>query len=232
MGVDVAGFSSSRRSNATRAQMVRHCGGGDSTRLLFYAGRLSPEKNLGLLVDALRHLAMDRGADYRLVVAGEGPRAEWLRAQAVGELQGRIWLCGNLDREVLAAYYASCDVFVHPNPREPFGIGPLEAMASGVPVVVPSSGGVLTYASPRNAWVAAPKAPAFAGAIRAAIAGDPDRMRLARATVEEFRWDAATRRYFDLYDDIHRRVIAPRSSAESGTRPGLTPSQSAVESCL
>ena len=62
-----------------------------------------------------------------------------------GPLTGRVWLCGNLDRETLATFYASADVFVHPNPREPFGIGPLEAMSSGVPVVMPAAGGVLEY---------------------------------------------------------------------------------------
>ena len=67
---------------------------------------------------------------------------------------------GNVrDRAELAKYYASADVFVHPNPREPFGIGPLEAMASRVPVVSPSAGGVLSYANPTNAWLAEPLRP-------------------------------------------------------------------------
>ncbi len=35
------------------------------------------------------------------------------------------------DRRRLADLYANVDVFLHPNPREPFGIAPLEAMASG-----------------------------------------------------------------------------------------------------
>ncbi|MEQ1730250.1 MAG: glycosyltransferase [Vicinamibacterales bacterium] len=131
MGVDVSGFSPLRRSRATRVQLLRRCGGDYGTTLLFYAGRLSPEKNLELLVEALRELARHaHGADFRLVVAGDGPRAGWLRAQADGPLAGRILMLGNLDRHELAACYASCDVFVHPNPREPFGIGPLEAMAS------------------------------------------------------------------------------------------------------
>jgi glycosyltransferase involved in cell wall biosynthesis len=135
----------------------------------------------------------------RLVVAGEGPDADRLRGH------GRIWLCGNLDRETLADYCASSDVFVHPNPREPSGIGPLEAMASGVPVVVPNAGGVLEYASPSNAWLAEPRGAAFAEAIRAAAGRDPDRVSAARETVERFRWRVATCRYFETYDDLHRR---------------------------
>ncbi len=55
------------------------------------------------------------------------------------------------DRESLAAHYASCDVFLHPNPSQPFGIAPLEAMASGLALVEPDSGGILSYADSTNA---------------------------------------------------------------------------------
>ena len=201
MGVDAEGFGPARRSPAVRASLLRHVGGTARTTLLFYAGRLSPEKNIGLLSDALRELSRDRSGDYRLVVEGAGPDADRLRGHGQ-----HIWLCGNLDRETLADYCASCDVFVHPNPREPFGIGPLEAMASGTPVVVPNAGGVLEYASPANAWLADPTATSFAEAIRAASRRDPQRITEARDTAARFRWREATRRYFDAYDDFHRRL--------------------------
>lgn len=118
-----------------------------------------------------------------------------------------IFLTGSLDRETLATVYASCDVFVHPNAREPFGIGPLEAMASGVPVVVPASGGVLEYANPLNAWLAAPTVGAFARAVRAAAAADPRRLAAARATAQRFRWSQITRRFFATYDELHRSML-------------------------
>jgi phosphatidylinositol alpha 1,6-mannosyltransferase len=154
----------------------------------------------------MRLLAGD-SRDYRLVVAGDGPRAAWLQQQAIGALDRRIVLCGNLDRETLAACYASCDVFVHANPREPFGIGPLEAMASGIPVVVPASGGVLEYAHAGNAWVAPPTAPHFAAAIREAADGDLARRHAAFATAHSFGWPRVTKLYFDLYDELHDRRL-------------------------
>jgi len=210
MGVDADGFSPGRRSEAVREGLLRRVGGSAHTRLLFYAGRLSPEKNIGLLLDTMRILASDRSADYRLIVAGEGPVAGRL-----GNSVDRIWLCGNLAKDTLADYLATCDVFVHPNPREPFGIGPLEAMASGVPVVVPNAGGVLEYASRDNAWLAAPGAASFAAAIRAAAHGDPARIAAASETIMRFHWREATRRYFDAYDDIHRRFTRAASRGVS-----------------
>ena len=183
-GVDVEAFGPALRSDELRSRLLTCAGGSSGSTLLFYAGRLSPEKNVGLLVDTLRVLLADRNVDYRLVLAGDGPRADWLRAQGVGELEGRIAFCGNLDRATLAACYASCDVFIHPNPREPFGIGPLEAMASGVPVVVPNAGGVLEYATNANAWLAAARGPSrmhqlCGGSVEATRVASQKRWRLA-----------------------------------------------------
>jgi alpha-1,6-mannosyltransferase len=218
MGVDTAGFGAHRRSLDERARLLRELGLGPEGVLLFYAGRLSPEKNLGLLVEALRVLAdVDPSSDYGLVVAGDGPLAPWLRAHDTGRTGGRLVLCGNLSRERLATVYASCDVFVHPNPREPFGIGPLEAMASGVPVVLPAAGGVLSYASAQNAWLAAPTAAAFAHAIRGAVVGDPSRIAAAAATAQSFAWPRVTARYFALHDEwLARRPSLARVRSTRG----------------
>lgn len=202
MGVDIDGFGPHRRSVELRRRLLHQAGGREDSVLLFYAGRLSPEKNVTLFVEMLADLVRDDGVDYRLVLAGDGPCAKWLRAQTTGALEGRILLCGTLDREALASCCASVDVFVHPNPREPFGIGPLEAMASGVPVVVPAAGGVLEYASHDNAWLADPTAASMASAVRAARHGDERRVASALATTRRFEWRNVTRRYFHLYDEI------------------------------
>jgi alpha-1,6-mannosyltransferase len=208
MGVDSEGFGAGLKSSALRARFLALTGAQSDSVILLYAGRLSPEKNIPLLVEMMRALARDARQDYRLILAGDGPLSEWVRAQSIGELAGRIALCGNLDRSALAEAYATCDIFVHPNPREPFGIGPLEAMASGVPVVLPDSGGVLEYASERNAWLAPADAVEFAAAVRSASLGDPARVTAAAVTVRAFRWETVTRRYFAAYDEIALRFSA------------------------
>src|SRR6202044_73830 len=95
------------------------------------------------------------------------------------------------DRETLADYYANADVFVHPNPREPFGIAPLEAMASGLALVAPNSGGVTSYAESTNAWLETPHAGAFAEAVTWIIRHPQEAVRRrneARRTAERFDW--------------------------------------------
>jgi alpha-1,6-mannosyltransferase len=209
-GVDISAFRPERASAAIRARLLRESGGDAGSVLLFYAGRLSPEKNLGLLIEMLRELQAVGDADYRLVIAGDGPSAGSIRRQSTGGVAGRIHLCGALDRDTLADYYASCDVFVHPNAREPFGIGPLEAMASGVPVVLPNRGGVLEYASSQNTWLASPDARAFAAAVTAARRGDPRRIGMAIETARQFNWTRVTSRYFALYDEVQGRFWGSR----------------------
>ncbi|MEO8649866.1 MAG: glycosyltransferase, partial [Acidobacteriota bacterium] len=141
-GVDSTFYTPERKSDAVRSEMRKLADGSAETAILLYAGRISPEKNIGLLVDMMRELAADPSRDHRLLVAGAGPLSDWLRQRSSEELRGKIVQLGHLDKEKLADYYANADVFVHPNPKEPFGIAPLEAMASGVPTVAPAAGGI------------------------------------------------------------------------------------------
>ncbi|MBZ2186941.1 MAG: glycosyltransferase [Bryobacter sp.] len=146
-GVDLSCFTTAARPTSERSS---------SDRLVLYAGRLAPEKNLDLLVDAFAELCRD-GEAWRLIVAGDGVERKRLSARAENLFPGRYLFLGHIaDREQLAKLFASCDVFVHPNPAEPFGIAPLEAMASGLAFVGPRSGGILTYANSTNSWLAPP----------------------------------------------------------------------------
>jgi glycosyltransferase involved in cell wall biosynthesis len=102
--------------------------------------------------------------------------------------------------------YANCDAFVHPNPREPFGIAPLEAMAAGLPLIAPQSGGVLSYANDTNSWLAEANAEAFAAAVRTIFADAStrkDKLARARWTAAQYAWSDVADRFFALYDELH-----------------------------
>ena len=207
MGVETGIFSPARRTAEKRAELLRRAGGGPDALLLLYAGRLAPEKNLGLLADVVERLPRD---GLRAVIAGDGIS----RGELERRLGGRAAFLGHVQsRERLADLYANCDLFLHTNPREPFGIAPLEAMASGLALVAPNSGGVTTYADASNAWLAEPSPDAFAAAIEEAC-GNPElrrtRLEAAVSTAAEYGWDEATNRYLDLYTDIHAYVNTAR----------------------
>lgn len=205
-GVNSKQFSPDRRSDSTRREMRERAGVPQEATILLYAGRVSPEKNIGLLVELMKILGRDSNRDYRLLVAGAGPQSEWLRTEGEKHAPGRIKLLGHLDKDLLADYYANADVFVHPNPKEPFGIAPLEAMASGVATVAPNAGGILSYATNDNAWLVEPTGEAFANAIREAIddvALREKKIEKALITARENTREASTDRLFATYDKIY-----------------------------
>ena len=205
-GVDSVLFTPDRQSEGIRREMRERSGVPQDATVLLYAGRISPEKNIGLLVDMMKLLSKDPDRDYRLLVAGAGPQSDWLRAQGEKYAPGKIRLLGHLDKKTLAGYYANADVFVHPNPKEPFGIAPLEAMASGVATVAPNAGGILSYATNENAWLVEPKGDAFAAAVREIISEPELRKRKvsnALTTARENTREASTDRLFATYDEIY-----------------------------
>ena len=130
-----------------------------------------------------------------------------------------ICLLGHVaDRDRLADLYANCDAFLHPNPREPFGIAPLEAMASGLPVVAPDSGGLLSYANFTNSWLAEATGGAFADAVEDVFSDSTARsVKIERAiqTAHDLDWSRSTRRLFQLYDELHARCLRKVGFAEA-----------------
>ncbi len=206
MGVDCSGLSPSMRCGDMRRELALRAGGTENSVLLLYVGRLVPEKNLALLAETMRELAGRSGVDYRLLIAGQGmSRAPFERACAAAA-PGRVLMLDHVtDRQELGRLYASCDVFVHPNPREPFGIAPLEAMASGLPLVAPNAGGITSYANSANAWLADPSAETFADAIEDACApGDRQRRKIEAAlrTAAQYDWPAVAGQFLQLYQDL------------------------------
>jgi alpha-1,6-mannosyltransferase len=225
MGVGLDDLGPHQKSSSLIAEIARRTGL-SSPVVLLYAGRLAREKNLSLLIEMMEALAS--GGDRRavLVVAGSGPVETALREDAERRVPGGTLFWGHVqERPLLARLYASADVFVHPNPREPFGIGPLEAMASGTPLVAPEAGGLLSYANRRNAWLVPADGQAFAEAVRRILDRPDERARKvaeALRTVEAFSWSSVTRVIFALYDHLHARRMAsgPTTFTTSHCRRG------------
>ncbi|UOX86728.1 glycosyltransferase family 1 protein [Amycolatopsis sp. FBCC-B4732] len=124
-GVDIERFSPEHADAALRAELAP-----DGELLVGFVGRLAPEKE----VDRLAALAGVPG--IRVVVVGDGPQLESLKAQ----LPGAAFLGAKYGEELSRAY-ASLDVFVHTGPHETFCQAVQEAMASGLPVLAPDAGG-------------------------------------------------------------------------------------------
>ena len=141
-GVDIARFTPEKRNGFYKRfdmapDLQRAESDGDKRIKLLYVGRVSREKDLGVLSDAFRKLAAIR-PELHLVVVGDGPYLAEMRA----ELSGLpVTFTGVLEGDDLAQAYASADLFVFPSTTDTFGNVVLEAQASGLPVVVTNVGG-------------------------------------------------------------------------------------------
>ncbi len=124
-GVDTDLYSPTRRTRQSNSFSIG------------YVGRLTPEKSVRQFVELEQRLLAAGQRDFRLVLIGEGSEKEWLKSH----LQSAE-LPGILRGEVLAEAFANMDVFVFPSRTDTFGLVLLEAMASGVPVMVSPEAGV------------------------------------------------------------------------------------------
>ncbi|MDD5199514.1 MAG: glycosyltransferase [Terrimicrobiaceae bacterium] len=142
-------------------------------------GRLTPQKNFGLLIEAAAPLLAER-ADVVVALFGSGPEEAALRAAAKGK---PVRILGTVaDR---AAIYRALDVLVLPSRFEGLPMTLLEAMASGVPVLASGVDGVREIATPGEHALLAPSgnAAAFRAALRELCAGPALRERLAAAAL-------------------------------------------------
>jgi glycosyltransferase involved in cell wall biosynthesis len=100
-----------------------------------YVGRLSPEKNLSLLIRAFYGMAMTYD-HVRLLIVGDGPERENLENLIKHmKIADKVFFTGMIDYEYIPAYLAVCDIFVNPSSAETFGLSTVEAMAAGLPVL-------------------------------------------------------------------------------------------------
>ena len=203
-GVDGVRFTPARRQSSAVAALRRALAPEGQT-LVGYVGRLAPEKRVN-------RLAVLAGLpDVRLVIVGDGVARGSLE-RAFAPLDATF--LGQLDGDDLADAYAALDVFVHTGTEETFGQTVQEAMASGVAVVAPASGGPLDLVTPGVTGLHYP--PEDDAALRGCIerlARDPgERARMgsaARAEVEPRTWEA-------LGDELiaHYRQVIARAPAQ------------------
>ena len=162
-----------------------------------YVGRIANEKRLSDLA------VLDRDPRIQLVLVGDGPA----RVKLAKELPNAIF-AGFQSGAELAAHYASFDLFIHPGPNETFCQAVQEALSSGVPCIVPTTGGpadlVTTQATGYILHTDRPES--LLAAVNHFIERDDrDEMGLmARHSVVERTWGKVNNQLLDHY----RAVIA------------------------
>jgi alpha-1,6-mannosyltransferase len=191
LGVDVETFSPARADPRLRASL----GLAANSRLLVFAGRIAPEKNLPELYATVERL----GAPYHLLVIGGARR--W-RAGRVTTIPHER------DPRRLAAWLATADAHVHAGRVESFGLVTLEAMACGLPVAAYDAGALPEVVDPSVGVLAPPRGPAsLASAVDALFARPAAELRAAARdrVVREFTWERVLQRQLAAYAALLNR---------------------------
>lgn len=200
----------------------RQIGDVPADRFILAAGTLTPQKGFSVLIDALKQL-IDAGQDVSLVLAGEGPQAEALRAQARGaglSVQEGLSSPGpQRSRSVIFAGYVDGagkhDLFrraalvAFPSQKgEGFGLVLIEAMAARKAIVASDSAGTRSIVEDgvNGLLVDPPDADAWAAAIRKLLQDNELRENIERQNfqqAEQYDWPVIAGKLAEIY----RRVL-------------------------
>ncbi|MCC3375589.1 glycosyltransferase family 1 protein [Cohnella sp. REN36] len=198
-GIDTSVF----HPRADRPGLLAANGLPQGAYLALYAGRLAPEKQTEVAVQAAARFARETGADVRLVFAGDGPQTAGIRALAAKLGVSAVFL-GSVPQRELQRWMAASDALLFPSPTETFGNVALEAMACGLPVIAADAGALPDVVQDGANGLLCPPADAaaFADALTRLYRKPELRAAIAERALQEAQarsWDGVFGR---LLDDI------------------------------
>jgi glycosyltransferase involved in cell wall biosynthesis len=182
-------------------------------QFVLYAGNVKPHKNLERLIQAF-HLVRRRGLDnLKLVLIGDeiSRYAALRRAVHLYQLHKHVRFLGYLPEETLAVMYRLASAFVFPSLYEGFGLPPLEAMASGTPVVTSNVSSLLEVAGDAAVLVDPYDPTAIADGIERVVCDGSLREELrlkGLARARQFSWEASVRRVREIYGEAARTAAS------------------------
>jgi len=170
-------------------------------KIVTFLGRVTMQKGPEYFIEAA-HLVLQKMKNVRFVMAGSGDmlnRMIW-RVAAL-KMGDRFHFTGFLKGDDVHHMFSLSDVYVMPSISEPFGISPLEAMQSNVPVIISRQSGVseiLQYAIKVDFWDTHAMADAIYGILK--YDGLPNMFKTnARIEVDNLKWEHAAEKVKDVY---------------------------------
>lgn len=171
---------------------------------VLFVGTLEPRKNLVSLVRAFAALPPALLDETQLVLCGRwGWKNEPLEAEIVRKgLETKVRVVGYVSDAELPALYRAASVFAYPSLYEGFGLPPLEAMASGVPVIASTDPTLVKVLSEAAMLVKPTDVEALSEALRSLLSSESLRA-VYRAKglshVQRFSWDTTADRTYAVY---------------------------------
>lgn len=170
-------------------------------KVVTFLGRITYQKGPEYFVEAA-HKILKKDNNVRFVMAGSGDMMEkMVRRVARLGMADKFHFTGFLRGENIDRLFAISDVFVMPSVSEPFGIVPLEAMRSNVPVVISKQSGVsevLQHALKVDFWDTEGLADAIYGLLNYKALSDTF-SHYGKEEVDNLKWENAAAKVVDVY---------------------------------
>ena len=202
-GADPA-FAPSQDRQAIAALRARR---GLPDKMILHVGTIEPRKNIARLIRAFARAKRAAQLPHRLVLIG-ARGWKYAEVDAVIEqeqLKDDVIFAGYVAQDELPLWYRAADLFVYPSLYEGFGLPPLEAMASGTPVVCSNAASLPEVVGDAAIRVSPENEAALADAIvRALTDGTLREQMIARglAQAAKFSWARAARETTDVYRSV------------------------------
>jgi glycogen synthase len=173
-------------------------------KIVTFLGRITFQKGPEYFIEAACKV-LERDKNVRFVMAGTGDLMEkMIRRVAKLKISSHFHFTGFLKGENVDRMFAMSDVYVMPSVSEPFGISPLEAMRSNVPVVISKQSGVaevLNHVMKVDFWDVDAMADAIYGLLHYKSIND---MFISNGSeeVNNLKWESAARKVADIYESL------------------------------
>jgi glycosyltransferase involved in cell wall biosynthesis len=174
-----------------------------STARLLYVGRISSQKRVNFLTEAMalvHHPAV-------LTIVGDGEERAMIAAAIPQDVAPRIHFTGQLSPADTLPYFKQADVFTMASKVEGMPLAILEAMASGLPIVGADVPGIKELISETGVLVKKPSAKAFARCLDTLLAHPETMEELSRKSslaAKQYSWSALVDHLEQLYEDVDR----------------------------
>jgi glycogen synthase len=175
-----------------------------SEKIVTFLGRVTFQKGPEYFVEA-GYKVLQNMDNVRFVMAGSGDMLNrMIRRAAKLKVSDRFHFTDFLRGDDVTRMFAISDVYVMPSVSEPFGISPLEAMISGVPVIISKQSGVaeiLVHAIKVDFWDIDSIADSIYGLLNY---GAISKMfsRLGKQEVENLKWENAAKNVENIYESV------------------------------
>jgi len=175
---------------------------------ILFAGRIEARKNLTTLIKAFYQLKKS-GLNHKLaIIGGKG----WKHEEVLHEiqrlnLQHEVIFPGYVPDEDLVKFYNAADLFVYPSLYEGFGLPPLEAMASGIPVITSNTSSLPEVVDDAGIMVDPLDVEALTEAMFKVLGDKNLQRKLAEKGLsrsKEFSWDKTAQKTWQVYEKVFK----------------------------